>query len=159
MKIIFLFLFLSCQFLSNGQINPVYQESIENYYARQKADKKFKLIKAEIKEQRNSYKYVLDSLTLLTVERLLRRAHSGAKNTKISDAEKQAYKEVTIYTLDTYFAELEKYNKKDATKVILTTGNILYTVEEELKKTNLYENFIAIFDMQNKLLFRFIVED
>jgi len=143
----------------NAQINPVYQESIENYYARQKEDKKFKLIKAEIKTESNSYKYVLDSLTLLTIERLVRRAHSGAKNTGISETERQGCKELIVRTLDLYFNELEKYKKKDTIKIKLVTGNILYSVEENLKKTTLYEEFIVAFDMQDKFLFQFVVEE
>ncbi len=158
MKSIFLFLFLSCQFLANGQTynTEVVKESIENYYAKKKAENSFQFVKSEITSIESSFEHVADSLSVETLNKMIKQTLNLYK--KSDEYKKNSYAQLTMMTLDIYFEAKERYNKRNKTKVYLAKGNILYSVMENFQKKTMYENFIMIFSTDYKVLSHFVLD-
>lgn len=152
--IIILSLFLTCHFLASGQaINTeIIKESIENYYAKKKAENNFQFIKSEITYKAASYQYVADSLNLETLDKMIKQTLNLYNKADATDFRKNSYAQLTMMTLGIYFEAKDKYLKKDTSKVYLTKGNILYSIMENYQKKTLYENFYMIFSTDYKVI-------
>jgi hypothetical protein len=142
----------------SGQVEPVYKESIENFYARKFAEKSFKLIRCEVLKQEKSNQYVSDSLQYEAIHSILREAYNHTKKNDVSELQKNAFKSIVFMAFDTYFSAKDKYHKHDMTKIILVKGNITYSIIENGTKTSLYEDFITTFTLDNKVIFNFEVK-
>lgn len=155
--IIYAILLLSFSDNLKAQTDQIYKESIENYYAAKNRDKGYELKNFNIESKKQTFKYVADSLQSNALEDLLKITNAQAKGTHTCEHQK-AYLNLLTRMIDSYFESKGEYNKKNKTSVTLINGNILYTIKEDYSKKTLYENFIMIFDKDNKVINHFVLE-
>lgn len=157
---IFFFLFLTCQFLANGQTynTTVIKESIENYYAKKKSAENFKFIKSEITSVSDSYVYVSDSLGTQGIENVIRKTCEEISTASTSEAKKEALSSIVVAYVGLYFRYKDKYLTNDKSKLYLVKGNILYSITENYQKKNLYENFYMFFNLDYKIISHHVVD-
>lgn len=159
MKSIFSLALLVCFLTSTyGQDVSIYKEIAENYYARQKANVNFKLIKSEISNIEEVYKYQSDSILFNRVEKLLRKTYEQFINKSNSQAQRDACKELLPLILEPYFSAQDILLKKDMRKVKLVKGNIVYSKENNFSKENMYEAFILVLELNNDVITNHIID-